>query len=207
MEDAAGSEVCRSPNHSSEVTDDKNWPNDWRSTNNWRGEDRWREYEASLPDDAVDAVPAPITEPIKTTPTPAPETSRVWADLNDTPRQTQENETTIVSPCKSDAARGTHSANATIRVEKVTVQTKTQSMEVARDTVTDRHTLLRLRKLALTGPPISREDRIDRQVMANRLSLTPQLYNLLVFGEGDDTDGKPQTATCALPPPDTSSSP
>ena len=42
---------------------------------------------------------------------------------------------------------------------------------------------LALQALAATGKPTSLEDRYSRQVYANRLSLTPALYNMLVFGE------------------------
>ena len=42
--------------------------------------------------------------------------------------------------------------------------------------------MLALRKMALRGHPINRRDRLARQTMAYRLSLTPWLYNFLVFG-------------------------
>ena len=69
--------------------------------------------------------------------------------------------------------------------------------------------MINLQRLAITGAPLTREDRMARQVLANRLSLSPELYNLLVFGEvSGDTETpalEPGTATCALPPvPNTS---
>ena len=45
--------------------------------------------------------------------------------------------------------------------------------------------LMTLQKLAITGAPLTREDRLARQVIANRLQLPPNVYNFLVFGEQD----------------------
>ena len=58
-------------------------------------------------------------------------------------------------------------------------------MEVSRPD--DSAAMMALRRLALPGPPLTREDRISRQDLADRLALPPELYNLLVFGESGDT--------------------
>ena len=43
--------------------------------------------------------------------------------------------------------------------------------------------LMTLQAMAIHGAPLTHEDRIARQVIANRLSLPPEVYNFLVFGE------------------------
>ena len=61
-------------------------------------------------------------------------------------------------------------------------------------------------RMAMAGPPLSREDRLARQALANRLHLDPQICNMLVFGETPDDTGRPaltDTATCAPPPAQT----
>ena len=102
----------------------------------------------------------------------------------------------VASEIGSDTVR-----NSSVCVQQVTM-TRTQSVEVTRPSETQ--TMVALQRLALTGPPLSREDRIARQALASRLTLSPEIYNLLVFGEDEEghlpqqiTDGP---ATCATPP-------
>ena len=140
-----------------------------------------------------------------------------WADAPpDTPRKPTEDasrsapqtELRVTTPPSSPIPPETQSAgtdsvmNSSIRVEQVTVQTRTQSVEVTRPS--EAQTMLALQRLALVGPPLTREDRLARQSLASRLTLSPELYNLLVFGEDEEghlpdqiADGPP---TCATPP-------
>lgn len=88
-----------------------------------------------------------------------------------------------------------------IRAEQVAVRTKMQSVEVARDSLGDSTLMLPLRKMALSEPPVAREDMLSRHVVENRLSLTPEIYNLLAFGETEESSASTAKApTCALPP-------
>ena len=80
------------------------------------------------------------------------------------------------------------STAGSIRVEQVTVHTKTQSMEVSPAVSSQSQEMFKLHRLALRGPPLSREDRLARQTLAAHLSLSPELYNMLVFGESSDTE-------------------
>ena len=59
--------------------------------------------------------------------------------------------------------------------------------------------MLTLQQLAMRGAPLSREDRVARQVIANQLHLSPQMYNYLVFGESDTADAEPGAITDAQP--------
>ena len=109
--------------------------------------------------------------------------------------------TTISPPTAPDGYPDTV-VNSPFRAEQVTVQTRTQSVEVTRPNETQ--TMMALHRLAFTGAPLTREDRIARQSLANQLTLSPELYNLLVFGEEEEgshpaavTDAPP---TCAAPP-------
>ena len=203
--DTEESKPGHSTNQSQEATEANDWGNDWWTHHNWWGEGRWS-HTASQASEHSQSLASENhqDEPNKT---PVTEVSTVWADQRDTPRHYAEPGAKILtSPSKTDTGRETMT-NATFRVDQVNVQTKTQSMEVTREHPPEQQTLLALRKLALTGPPLNREDRLARQVMANRLSLTPELYNLLVFGETDDAGTVPRIATCAFPPPGPSESP
>ena len=51
--------------------------------------------------------------------------------------------------------------------------------------------LLELQTLSLAGPPSTRENRLKRQGLASKLSLSPDLYNHLVFGESTLSDNAP----------------
>ena len=81
-----------------------------------------------------------------------------------------------------------------VTVPEVTCQSPTDEPQPLPVTVSrqgsteDFARLLSLHQMALTGPPLSREDRLARQVIANQLSLTPEVYNSLVFGENPVTE-------------------
>ena len=200
-------EKRHSPNHSPDVTDDHDWSNDWWSTRNGRrGANQWQDDS----EDTVSRKSTPRPDASQSTPNtqpgviePPPPASPHWGDLSDTPRpSTDAIETALHSPGKHESA-----LESAYVAEQVTVQTKTQSVEFKRELPDRGNVMLRPHKLALAGPPLSREDRLARQVLANGLSLSPQVYNLLVFGESEDTDTTDPIATCALPPPTTSQSP
>ena len=105
--------------------------------------------------------------------------------------------------------QGHPSQNAPFRVGKVTVQTKTLSLEVTRSTD---GVMLKLQKLETKCQPLTHEDRLVRKTMANQMPLPPELYNLLVFGESDGVAPEGTalfalgsgTATCDLPPAESS---
>ena len=42
-----------------------------------------------------------------------------------------------------------------------------------------------LHQMAMAGAPLTREDRLARQVIDNALSPGPEIYNFLVFGDVD----------------------
>ena len=56
-----------------------------------------------------------------------------------------------------------------------------------------------LQQLAMRGAPLSREDRVARQIIANQLQLSPGMYNFLVFGESDTAEVEPTAITDAQP--------
>ena len=96
--------------------------------------------------------------------------------------------------------------NASIRAEQVTAHTTTPSMEVSRSD--DSGAMMALRKLSLRGPPVARGS-FGTACDGKPLSLTPEIYNLLVFGETEDAAAESTAppaigaghAACALPPP------
>ena len=194
--DKVTEESGHSPNQS---PDENHWDSDWWSNHNWWSHEDWGGHWS----ESEQATPT-----AKTSNVPDYEHKPDWADQQDTPRIQPDTEiVTRTSPVAAESATRETLTNSTLRVEQVTVQTRTQSLEVTRDTVHDQNNMIALHKLALTGPPLTREDRLARQVMANTLSLTPALYNLLVFGETDLDTEPSNAATCALPPPEPSSSP
>ena len=122
-----------------------------------------------------------------------PSHEKVWADANpETPRP-HGSEPNSQSPNQTSNTLGTSVTDpVSYRVEQVTVHTKTQSVEVRPSegtaAVAVSNDMIRLQRLAITGAPLTREDRLARQSLASHLSLSPELYNLLVFGETEDTD-------------------
>ena len=175
---------------------------EWKGAE-WPGEEYWPpSIEGKQPPNWADAPPdtprkiaeeathsAPKIENKVATPPPSP------VEIESQPITTA-----ITAPNAPDVSTDPV-INSSIRVEKVTVH-RTQSVEVTRPSETQ--TMIALQRLALTGPPLTREDRLARQSLANRLTLSPQLYNLLVLGEDEEghlpeqiEDGPP---TCAAPP-------
>ena len=161
---------------------------------------RWADYPIDTPRPTRDATaPKESPSPATATPVAVPEPST----FDESPQDAQLPFPQVSQPAVTTT--GEPSANSPFRFEQVTVRTKTQSMEV--DRPDDSRSLLALRKLALTGPPITRGDRLARQTMGNSLSLSLELYNLLVFCETDDTapgsTAPPRIGagppTCALP--------
>ena len=203
-----GKEVERS--HSSNDTE-SDYTNDWWNEGGW-WHDNWTSSHWNAPIDESRNVwsshefwaDVPLETPRRDLNPPSPKSTQV----TDTPKtvpneqlpqslvtesQVTEVETLPVSPVEDPPT------SSSIRVEQVTVSTRTQSIEVTRPN-DDARTMLNLQRLAMTGAPLTREDRMARQTLANRLSLSPELYNLLVFGEMSDDTEPTGTATCALPP-------
>ena len=74
-------------------------------------------------------------------------------------------------------------------------------MEVSRPE--DSHSMAAMRKLAMTGPPITREDRLGRATLANRLSMPP-IYTIFWCPEKQTTPlaiAPPGKVYLMLPPP------
>ena len=183
--------------HSSQGTESDyngDWWNEW-SVHGWND---WSHNDSQdtryQPNDAEPSMTPPQSGPNF----PSHETS--WADANpETPRPNV-TETPVLSLAQSNSqspaptayASGTTTTDPmSYRLEQVTVHTKTQSVEVRPNdgtALTSTNDMLRLQRLAITGAPLTREDRLARQTLASRLSLSPELYNLLVFGESEDTD-------------------
>ena len=175
------------------------------NNNNWSGDHGdWNavtehEWKTSWADTPPDTPRKPKENPSPKTVNPEPNVTNPPTPL--IPTETQPSAISVSSPNAPDS--GTDSVrNSSFRVEQVTVQTRTQSVEVTRPN--ESQTMIALQRLALTGPPSSREDRLARQSLASRLTLSTELYNLLVFGEDDEghlpeqiEDGPP---TCAAPP-------
>lgn len=43
--------------------------------------------------------------------------------------------------------------------------------------------IIEIQRMAARGRPLTKEDRLARQVIANHLTFSPEVYNFLVFGE------------------------
>ena len=199
-----GKEVERS--HSSEDTESE-YSNDWWEGSWWHGDwypNTWSQQSQPKPTEwkfTESWAEAPLE-------TPRPmrdETAQFENTQVQQPPQPSVTESQALEVDLTPASPVTDPpGNSSIRVEQVTVSTRTQSIEVTRPSEDTDRTMFSLQRLAMTGPPLTREDRLARQTLASRLSLSPELYNLLVFGEvAQDTetpalDSGP--ATCALPP-------
>lgn len=110
----------------------------------------------------------------------------------------------MINPAPSATAHTVETpSQAAILVEQVDLHAETHILDFTTRDGADRNATMEMRKMALRGPPIAREDRLARQTMESRLSLTPEIYNLLAIGEIEDTD--PPVRTChpafELPPP------
>ena len=180
------------------------WHCDWYSSHwnqqewsppEWTHEPSWADAPIETPRPTSDA--PPITEPSPDS-SPHTDTEKLPETIIQQPIVTNP-ETRPVSPV-TDAPTST-----AIRMEQVTQVTRTQSVTEISRPPDETQTMIRLQRLALTGAPVTREDRLARQVLANRLHLAPEIYNMLVFGETEDTESPAlnDTATCALPPAQT----
>ena len=200
--------------HSSHDTE-SDYDNGWDDKGGWWRWDwyssQWEKADWSQPgwkhEHGEDWADAPIDTPRPTLRTPCmadpiPDTSQ----NNDTEQLPETSTLQTVTPNpeprlappSSDASIGT-----AFRVEQVTQVTRAQSITEISRPLDDTQAMIRLQRMALAGTPVTREDRLARQALANRLTLAPEIYNMLVFGETPgDTDGHAinDTATCALPP-------
>ena len=98
-----------------------------------------------------------------------------------------------------------------VKVTETTQTVRTRSLEPLDTTADHREDssspasfdgLLQLQLMAISGAPLTREDRLARQVIANRLSLPPDVYNYLVFGEQIPATAAPAiTDTAGSPSP------
>ena len=186
--------------HSSHDTE-SDYDNGWYDKAGWWHWD-WSQPAERHEDEWADA---PID-----TPRPKPRTPRMTDPIpdqspnNDTeqPPETPARQTIIPDTEPRLASPVTDASGTAFRMEQVTQVTRTQSYTEISRPLDDTQAMIRLQRMALTGAPITREDRLARQTLANRLTLAPEIYNMLVFGETDDTDAQAinDTATCALPP-------
>ena len=211
---------------SSEVTEsdyDYAWWNHGWYGHDWSGGQEWNNHGWSgdhgewhtviAADWKANWADAPPDTPRKEVEEPAPRKQMSPTDppvpspqLSPIPSEAQSVTVTTSSPISSEV--GTDAVvNTAVRVEQVTM-TRTQSVEVTR--LSETQTMVSLQRLALAGPPLTREDRLARQTLASRLTLAPEIYNLLVFGEDEEghlpqqiADGPGTSST----PPDTANPP
>ena len=199
--------------HSSADTESE-YSNDWREGSWWHGDwypQDWSQASQWKPND-WNVTESRADVPLET-PRPKRDETAPPSFVTDSPDNSPAQQPPQSSVAESQIAEADFTptspftdppGNSSIRVEQVTVSTRTQSIEVARPSEDTGRTMLGLQRLAITGPPLTREDRLARQTLANRLALSPELYNLLVFGEvAQDTETPALvsgTATCALPP-------
>ena len=78
----------------------------------------------------------------------------------------------------------TSPAGSSLRMEQVAPHAKRQSAEATHPDTSG--ALAKLHRMAMTGPPTTRDERLARQAISNQLALSAELYNMLVFGETED---------------------
>ena len=140
---------------------DGDWNEPWRSRSGQKYDPAWADANDSSEADKTPRVPVEsVTEP-----TPA---SVSIVDSAVTPSVTE-----IPPPVRE---------SVTVEV----TETQTQRVTVSHDgaSAVTPSPLEMLGRLASQGPPLTYEDRIMRQQLANGLTIPPEVYNYLCFGEG-----------------------
>ena len=129
-------------------------------------------------------------------PTPSEKSTPTFQPVIVTPQPEEPGPTNVVAssqeiiPETSVTVSAPISPVAAVSAPQVVTTTVTQRPAPSAHLSSDsRQILMELQTLSLTGPPPTRGHRLARQALAIQLSLSPGLYNLLVFGEPLPTPG------------------
>ena len=149
-------------------------------------------------------VPAVIIVPPSAVEKSATEDTVPVSPFNDPPIHETREESQLSLPLDTEPLASSPPREYTVQESRQTIHTRSirSIAGVSVDGSDEFMKMMALQQLAMRGPPITRDDRMARQVIANQLHLSPQMYNFLVFGEQDtDTNLPPSITDAPTNPP------
>ena len=160
------------------------WHDDWNAGNSWnddRHRHRQSDEKSDTPSEASEEPENPPKVTVRMPETPPPVHAEIFGESSNVVKSTvsQPDVTTKNADPNSSNIITEPSGHEEPPISHAPTSTSATMVSLA----TYQENFAALQRMADMGPPFSLEDRYARQTLANRLALSPLVYNMMVFGE------------------------
>ena len=181
-------------NHWGTRNDDGHGQSDswWSRPCTWTPADRdpepWGETELPKTSDVTSPSPSTDPNPVSAMVNEEPPMGTTSSVTEDSDPSTLPQESITELPIQPKSPPPPFPGGVQVTQTETTVRTRSISspISVTAPGQSSFESLLKLQNMAIRGAPLSREERLYRQSLASSLSLDPQVYNYLCFGEQED---------------------